>query len=817
MTVHNSKIKKTNLESLLIGLGFTTLFTQVFLIREAGVWLRGNEFIVASVLAAWLMWTATGCFLGFVFSKKHSIKIVHPSWYLSVIFSVAELILLRCFWTFSGQIQGESVSLSNAAFNSFLLTALPCLFSGIASGAAIRSLKDSCDSVAGVGKNKSVAYIYLLETIGALIAGIAVTFIFIPLQHWWFSVAVLFLIPIIPLLKGARGMFIILKSLLILIFFLAAWKCDNSLEHFAQKSSGRFLTGKIVLDIDSPRERFTVTTLDNESAFYINGRLTGSSVQREQAEEISWYSYFSAEKPGTALLIGFPYNGLLRELLQKDFSKITIPDPEKKLINNFSPFLLPEDAKVIKSPQMKIVPEDCRTFLQTHKYILYDCIVQNIGIPESYSSSRLYSKEWFNIIAKHMSSNGTYTIVLPGSAGYVPDDLGRILSRTYTTMNTVFKFVTIIPGSGTLLIASNIRRIPDTPDYWLKKWRNYSTDNSLMHNVVTSIPPFVKGDRGILNSNLWTNANNPPAHSDHRQPHFSRWFNSALINDNLNNFRVAQFTNACAQFKSLPVHKDLSPLLYGDALLYSEARFAGTTHKFLSTLYGNRSTVMIISFIVLLLWLCATYASAIFHFKKTQTWFLMTTLSAVGFIGEMTLLVRFVIARGSLFYSIGLLFAGFMLGLAIATYAIEKYAIFNRQSPFCKWSRGIPIPPFLKGVRGIYSLQLLPIAVVILCATLWTITFAPWPISPSFVMIFSFALNTVCGLCVGTCFAILARQGQNIKQGGMTLYAADLCGAMIGGLLFSIIIPPVLGFGFLTVIITGLLILIIPAIFLRTD
>jgi len=749
VVIRDSKIQSPNLTAPLIGLGFTTLFTQVFLIREAGVWLRGNEFIVAAILAAWLMWTATGCFLGFAFSKKYPIKHVYPAWFISVIISVVELVLLRCFWTFTGQIQGESVSLSNAAFNSFLLTALPCLFSGIASGAAIKSLKNT--------KKKSVAYNYLLETIGALIAGILVTFVFIPLQHWWFSIAILFSVPILLYLGcwGQRSFIspfrtlrtASLQVLFFAVFAFAAWKYNNSLEHFAQRTSSRFLTGKIVLDIDSPRERFTVTSRDNESAFYINGRLTGSSVQREQAEEISWYSFLSAEYPTTALLIGFPYNGLLREFIQKNFSEITIPDPEKKLINKFSPFLLPEDAKVINSPQVKIFPEDCRTFLQTHKNNQYDCIVQNIGIPESYSSSRLYSKEWFNIIAKHMSSNGTYTVVLPGSAGYVPDDLARILSRTYTTMNTVFKFVTIIPGSGTLLIASNIKRIPDTPDYWLGK----------PHFPVRQIRAK------------------------------TRWFNSALINDNLNNFRVAQFTNACAQFKSLPVHEDLSPLLYGDALLYSEARFAGTTHKFLSTLYGHRSKVMIITFIVLILWLAATYASAIADLPKVRIWFLMTTLSAVGFIGEMTLLVRFVIARGSLFYSIGLLFAGFMLGLAIAAYTIEKAVTSNR--------------------------FLLPAAILLLCLTLWTITFVPWPTLPALVMLFSFVLNTVCGLCVGTCFAILARHTQNIKHSGIILYAADLCGAMIGGLLFSIIIPPVLGFGFLTAIITGILILILPGIF----
>jgi len=195
---------------------------------------------------------------------------------------------------------------------------------------------------------------------------------------------------------------------------------------------------------------------------------------------------------------------------------------------------------------------------------------------------------------------------------------------------------------------------------------------------------------------------------------------------------------------------------------------------------------MIISFIILILWLCVIYVSVTVNLTKTYIWFLMTTFSAAGFIAEMTLLVRFVIERGSLFYFIGLLFAGFMLGLAVASYTIENTKKISR--------------------------YLLPCAIVMLCLSLCAITFLSLPSSPSFIVLFSFLLNMICGLSVGACFAIIARENQDIKHSGLILYTADLCGALIGSLLFSIIIPPVLGFGFLTLIITGLLVLILPKV-----
>ncbi len=752
MLIQNPKNLKFKLTVLLTGIGFSTLFSQIFLIREASVWLRGNEFIVAVIVAAWLMWTAVGCAVSlYFFPNKSSYFSTYSLWLTSVIISVCELILLKCFWACTGKLPGESLNLSYAVGLAATTTALPCFFSGLASGLAIKLLR--------IFKGQTVAYFYFSETFGALLAGIAVTFIFIPLQHWWFSIAFLFSVPILiynlrfPILNFKFAVIIILLS----IFAFSAYKYNNSLELFAQQTSNRFLTGEIILDIDAPRERLTVTTRNGESAFYINGKLTGSSVQKEITEEIGWYSFLSSKRATTALLIGFSYNGLIREFIERGV-RVTILDPEKNLIKKFAPFLLAEDAKIIASNKVNIYPEDCRTFLKTHNNKYYDRIVQNIGIPESYSSSRLYSVEWFKIISRHLSSNGTFTVVLPGSAGYVPYDLAKILSRVIRSMKLIFKNVTIIPASSTLLIASNSNYIPNAPDFWLTNLQ------------------------AALCSEGKTNMS---------QDSFSYpiWFNPALINDNLNKFRVAQFTNACAKFKFLPVHKDLSPFLYGDAMLYSEARFSGSTHKILSTIYNHRSRVAKISIIILFFWICATYAGKTVEFSKFHLWILMTTFSAAGFIAEMTILIRFVITCGSLFYFIGLLFAGFMLGLAVATYTIENLKKINR--------------------------FLLPGSIIILCVSLFTITFLAFPSSPSFVVLFSFALNMICGLCVGTCFATLARRVQSINQSGMVLYAADLCGAVIGCLLFSIVIPPVLGFGFLTVIVAVVLILTLPVIFYR--
>ena len=72
---HNPVSPESSIAKLLVCLGMSTLLTQVLLIREANVWLRGNEFIIAAIVAAWLMWIASGSLLGYQLIRfRHTVS-----------------------------------------------------------------------------------------------------------------------------------------------------------------------------------------------------------------------------------------------------------------------------------------------------------------------------------------------------------------------------------------------------------------------------------------------------------------------------------------------------------------------------------------------------------------------------------------------------------------------------------------------------------------------------------------------------------------------------------------------------------------------
>jgi predicted membrane-bound spermidine synthase len=715
--------------------------TQVFLIREANVWLRGNEFIIASIVAAWLMWMATGSMLGYqVLRLRRPVPVLITVWLLALTVSVSELVLLRCFWTYTGGVPGESINLSRAAGLSFAVTAVPCLLSGSVFGGAVRWYEQYTV--------RSVAYLYMVEAFGAFIAGILITFFLLPFEYWWLSLA---LLAGLPLLYGswtvpscsARIVFL----LMFLFLCLSIGAGNDTLERAANRLSGRYLVGVIAESRDTPRERITVITHGGEAAFYFDGRLCGSSISAERAEELGWYAILSCPTPRNALLIGFPFNGLIRELLRKKI-QVTVTETRPEIIQAVADYLSPADQAVLTSTAVRIIPVNSREYIHTCAAAgtgSFDIILQDIGIPESYGGARLFSTEWFRDLATCLTTNGTCIVVLPGSAGYVPDELARILERVRTTMQTVFSTVITVPASQTLLIGSQSKELTTDEYFWLDRWSTYN---------VSSV-----------------------------------WFSTALLSDNLNSFRVRQFTNACNMFAGMPAHTDRMPLTYGDALRYSEARFHSGIRQILSLLYDNPVRVLIIFVIVLAMAVLTGWSAGIGGSSRLYLFITMSLLSAAGLIGEMMIVIRIVIMQGSVTYVIGLLFGVFIFGLSCAAFVLQHVA------------RQVLKPAGL-------------LAGFILACVIYMIIFLPWPAGDTGIVFVATVLNLFCGMCVGTYFTVCARLTQNTRGTGIVLYMADLLGAFTGGLLFSIVIPPALGFNYLALLYAGTLLLLAPSLIL---
>jgi len=703
------------------GVGFSGLLAQVMLIREAGVWLRGNELIIGAMLAAWLAWGALGNMSGYWWPRRAGVETTYwLTWLAGCICAAAELVLLRCCWPWTGDLAGAATTMGRAVLLASVITALPSALHGFMCGALIRRWEDATQ--------RSIAPLYMCETIGAALAGMLVTFVCIPLGVWWASVTLIVSVPVMitawgsRVLWGGRACNAVCATALV-----AAWYYHGALETWAHHHASRFLTGQLVAVFDMPRVHLAVTRNEDEYAFYQYGRLTGSSRQREYAEELAGYALLAAGRPRRALVLGFPYTGLVRELAARGVD-VTVLDAAAPYLAWWLPFLLPEDAAVLTSPHVSVSATDARVWLAARRHARQpplDIVLQDIGMPESYATARYYSREWFQLVRARLADDGVLVVTLPGSAGHVPEDLARVIERMRSTLWTVFSNVTLIPASATLLLASPGAALPDEAGWWRARLR----------------------ERGLSGA----------------------WFTPALLDDHLQGWRVAQFSNACARMAQLAPHTDTVPRAYGDAVCYYETRFAGPMHTLVRGMYHAPQRTLVCAAACVAVWLNGAWLAVRTRRRALAAWLCMTAVSAAGFVAQMTVIVRFVVQQGSVYYVLGALFASFMTGLALATWWSDRHA-----QTVCGWQRRVPLG-------------------ALIAALLLTVC-APWPAKPGLATLVALALNAVAGAAVGAFLAMAAWDVRATRAGGLSIYAADICGALLGALVFSIIIPPVLGF-----------------------
>jgi predicted membrane-bound spermidine synthase len=568
------------------------------LLRAAGVWLRGNECVIAFVVAAWLGWVALGSLAGHACARRRPLRTAVLTLLLAVVSAVSVLAVLRCYWTFSSVLPGEALDLARSMLLAIVATSLPCFFFGATFGATARACA-ALGADPSVPTPPTVAWLYVCESIGAMLAGVVATFVLIPLQRWWFALAI---VAAAPLMTRPR----VLTIAAALALLIGAWHADPRLERVASRCASQFLTGPIVCDLDMPRERLVITRRAGEHAFYFNGRLAGSSMQSEQAEELAWFSLLSARTPRTALLLGFPYNGLAAALLQAGI-RVTVVDPDAYRLGALTPFLNAPDRAALTNDMLRVVRDDWRTYASASSQ-RFDLIIQDTGIPETYALARFFSVEWFALVARLLGSNGALAVVLPGSPGYVPDDLARVLARVRLTMQHGLQpgasnAVRLVPAGATLLIGASA--------------------------------PTPACDAAYYTNALAVSSIKPPL----------GWFSRALIEDYVSPLRLRQFDTACAAQHVTQPQYDLIPRSYGDAVLYSESRFNSTLHALLARLYGSpvqmRRGLGVAGAI-----LCALVVLLIMRRGAScAAPLLMACASAAGFTLEMLALIRYTPAR----------------------------------------------------------------------------------------------------------------------------------------------------------------------------
>jgi len=712
-------MKRTWLVSFYFFLSVTDLVAQTILIRELLVSFSGNEIAIGIILVSWLLGASLGSFLAGKYAEKGK-DFSSPfllSSFLILIFLVLSLFFCRCLKASFGIPIYEIISPSQMLYSSFLLIMPLSFLFGVTFILAARLWKKE-------GRKNPVGFIYILDALGAATGGIIFTYFLV--ERWGSFAIVTFLILVnlslaIVLSFFQRRFKILFLCTLSLIFSLHLFSSGN-LNKFRNLATERQFKGQTLIKYaNSKYGNIAVTRQGETYLVYHQGSLYFTTEDTETNEELAHLVLLSHQKPKKVLLIGGS-PALIGEILKYKVA-VDYVELDPKLIDASKDFLSPEAQSSLANPRVKIFYGDGRFFVKNCRKS-FDIVIVNLPDPINVQLNRFYTKEFYQEVKKILNKDGIMAVKISSKEDIITKQVAKYNASIYKTISTSFAYLTLIPGEKLLILGSATPR-EESANLLIKRLKKRRIKTVFF-------TPY------------------------HIQQKFYR--------ERIDYLRA----KISRELKTARINYDFRPIsFYYDAVLWA-LMFNPQRALFWERLeklnLGNLSILLLFLFLI-----------AFFSIRKTRGRIYLSIM-AIGFSGillQVILLISFQVLYGYVYAKIGLLIAGFMLGLGIG--AILAY----------KKKEGRELPAFIKVQSSIFIYALiLPFIFILLAKINYLQDFA------------FFLLSGISGLLVGMAFPLATKicgRGDDTIETGGKLYGIDLLGASLGTLLGSVILIPILG------------------------
>jgi spermidine synthase len=432
----------TNIRISLFALGFASVFTQIYMVREFMTVLYGNELVMAVVLSNWMVLTGLGAFIA-AFIKRVRQKFTFLL-FLQFIFALLPLLttIKLDLWKAYSVPFGSMVGLSTIFLASLLLLAPFCLLNGFLFVAWSTFLAEN-DTPRIFGKS------YALESFGSMFSGILVNFIFLWFFDIWLSLQILlilnllvFLVNVWSTLRGLPKMAIAAMGLamMILPFFsdLGGY-CERAL----------FPGQKLISSRETPYGKVDVTMNPGQINVFENGLLLFSSGNEIFNEEAVHFGMIQHPDPKNILLVSGGISGMLREIVKYHPQRVDYLEMNPALIKTGLAF-----STVVSDPAIRVIAADARGYLNSTD-TKYDVVLLNMPEPSTLQVNRFFTIEFFRLLADRLNPGAVVSLHLPSTADYVSRNEDQLNSSLFATLHKVFNNVLILPGQKNYFICSD--------------------------------------------------------------------------------------------------------------------------------------------------------------------------------------------------------------------------------------------------------------------------------------------------------------------------------------------------------------------------
>jgi spermidine synthase len=173
----------------------------------------------------------------------------------------------------------------------------------------------------------------------------------------------------------------------------------------------RMYDGLIVFREQTSYQRLVITKDQQDLRFFLDGNLQFSSRDEYRYHEMLVHPVASAAKSRSRVLVLGGGDGMaVRELLKyPDVERVTVVDLDPAVITmarTYAPVrLLNQDS--FAAPRVQVLNQDAFTFVQRDAN-QYSVIIADLPDPNNESLSKLYSRQFYMLLAKHLEPGGAF-------------------------------------------------------------------------------------------------------------------------------------------------------------------------------------------------------------------------------------------------------------------------------------------------------------------------------------------------------------------------------------------------------------------------
>ncbi|GAB4365241.1 MAG: hypothetical protein Kow0042_04320 [Calditrichia bacterium] len=723
-----------------IGLGFFSLSIQVVFIRVLLEIFQGNELTIGFALGIWLMGTALGSTWVALLLKK--VRLFKQIPLLTILFTLIEYLLIKFAPVIFPLVMGTLPPLHLTVF-IFLVSIMPV---ALIIGAVFPYLVEEVLSLADETTRRRIIYIYLWESVGAFLGGLVLNFVLFrflnSLQIIWISLLVFWVsIPFFLLRKrrspGKRIAALFLLGILTIGIGLKATTIEAAIYELLYRPY-RLLKAE-----DSPYGNIKITRLEDQTTIINQGKVYYIIPDPYSAETHVLIPLLLHPAPEKLLIVGgnlaeyLPYLEKidhLKTILYLEIDPILVDFQREKLSGK----------KLRPGLSVGFRTDDIRRYLtRTGDY--FDVIVLNQPEPHTLNLNRLYTREFFTLLRTHLNPGGLIFFSIRSSENYINPELGRYINLLKNTLEESFAYSVILPGDENFILASDKRYFEEIPAKLIENYKRYGIEPVYLSPVYLNFR--LSSERfQFFHQQLEAN----------HHPH---------INTDLN-------------LKGYLYHFQVWNRLYGEGL-----------QKYFNFFQRHKTHFIILFFLLFLL--------VKFFFRQNPRIGVLIDLFGVGATSlalELILLLEYQILYGSIYSHMAVIFALYMLGLAVGTRVwYKREEVKNQSQAFIPPIGGLALCALVLMGFAFFEFHLLSAPILFkLIQWLWET-----------ILIFGIGFFTgkYFALVTGVYFA--KSEG---KQTGIT-YGVDLAGAVCGAFFTSVLIVPIYG-------ISGGLLLIILFLFM---